>query len=74
MLRIKVIIRAKKKEVYVKENPNDSGSATGTPAANDNSEVAANIDIVPNPAAVTNNRKSIVAKKYILKMLMKLKR
>ena len=31
-------------------NPEESGSEIDTPAANDNSDIAANVDIVPNPA------------------------
>ena len=54
-LQEKLKERTKKKGVA---NPIESSSATEAPAANDNSEVAANVDLVPNPAVTDGSEES----------------
>ena len=54
-------------------NPKESSSEIDTTAANDNSEVAAKADLVLNPA-VNDDLEESNAQKYILKMLIKLKK
>ena len=54
-LQEKLTERAKKKGVA---NPTESSSATEAPAANDDSEVAANVDLVPNPAVTDGSEES----------------
>ena len=54
-------------------NPKESSSEIDTTAANNNSEVAAKADLVLNPA-VNDDSEERNAQKYILKMLIKLKK
>ena len=54
-LQEKLKERTKKKGVA---NPIESSSAIEAPAANDNSEEAANVEIVPNPAGTDGSEES----------------
>ena len=54
-LQEKLTERAKKKGVA---NPKESSSGIENPAANDNSEVTANLEIVPNPAVIEGTEQS----------------
>ena len=61
-LQEKLTERAKKKGVA---NPKESSSATEAPAANDNSDIAANVDIVLDPAVNNNSGENSGKEEYL---------
>ena len=46
-------------------NPEESGSEIDTPAANDNSDIAANVDIVLNPAVKDDSGENSAKEEYL---------